>query len=353
MSRYGDRGSREEFTIEDIARGRTIMASDLDKSFEQVFMCNKAHGDALVRAFRNKKYPRRILVHGNMIVSVKIDDRGFVVHKWTKKIIDLKQVYLVVKDSRKIYQLALEFAQRPGEKKAFCDVLQFDPGTSRQFTQLISSRRKELLRDGPGGGGGPSSGRFSDKYAHERSASGGGRGDDVPTMTLAELDAQGSGPPSAMAAAIAKAQQRGGAQQQQQQHIPEHSAFTPASPTRGDDPFNGGLNSSIPPQPHSPVGNQDSTAGDPFGQMMQSVNQNGHQMQTLFSPSPGGAQPASFGNGGAVVDPFAAPNPYGSQPQSMRQNPLLAQQQQQQPLVDPFAQPQQQQQQQKSFNPFA
>ena len=50
------------------------MASDLDKSFEQVFVCNKAHGDALVRAFITKKYPRRIVVHGNVIFSVKIDD---------------------------------------------------------------------------------------------------------------------------------------------------------------------------------------------------------------------------------------------------------------------------------------
>ena len=116
MSRYGDRGSREEFTIEDIARGRTIMASDLDKSFEQVFMCNKAHGDALVRAFRNKKYPRRILVHGDMIVSVKIDYRGFVVHKWTKKIIDLKQVYLVVKDAEDLPARARVSAAPRGEE---------------------------------------------------------------------------------------------------------------------------------------------------------------------------------------------------------------------------------------------
>ena len=91
----------------------------------------KAHGDALIRAFSTKKYPRLIVVKNASIVSVKVDDRGFVVHKWTKKIVDLKQVYLVVKDNRRIYQLALEFTQRPGEKKPFTDVLQFNPTTSR------------------------------------------------------------------------------------------------------------------------------------------------------------------------------------------------------------------------------
>ena len=90
-------------------------------------LVSQAHADALVRAFVSWKYPRQIIVKGEYIVSVKVDDRGFIVHKWTKKIVDLKQVYLVVKDNRRIYQLALEFNQRPGEKKAFTDVLQFDP----------------------------------------------------------------------------------------------------------------------------------------------------------------------------------------------------------------------------------
>lgn len=103
-----------------------------------------------MRAFSTKKYPRRILVQNEMIVSVKVDDRGFVVHKWTRKIVDLKQVYLVVKDNRKIYQLALEFVETPGDKKPFTDVLQFDPATSRNFTQLISSLRKELLNKSQG-----------------------------------------------------------------------------------------------------------------------------------------------------------------------------------------------------------
>ena len=127
-----------------------------------------------MRAFVSWKYPRQIIVKGEYIVSVKVDDRGFIVHKWTKKIVDLKQVYLVVKDNRRIYQLALEFNQRPGEKKPFTDVLQFDPATSRNFTQLISSMRKELLgaARASGGGGGPSSSsseprRFTDKYAEE------------------------------------------------------------------------------------------------------------------------------------------------------------------------------------------
>ena len=144
-------------------------------------LLSQAHGDAFLRAFSPKKYPRRVLVQGEHVVSVKVDDRGFVVHKWTKKIVDLKQVYLVVKDNRKIYQLALEFVPEPGEKKPFTDVLQFDPSASRNFTQLISSLRKELLnnsRGGGGGGGGPNSNqtrvqsggsggpqRFSDKYS--------------------------------------------------------------------------------------------------------------------------------------------------------------------------------------------
>ena len=95
-----------------------------------------------MRAFSTRKYPRQIIVKDEYIVSVKLDDRGFIVHKWTKKIVDLKQVYLVVKDNRRIYQLALEFVQRPGEKNAFTDVLQFDPATSRNFTQLISTRER-------------------------------------------------------------------------------------------------------------------------------------------------------------------------------------------------------------------
>eukprot|EP00227_Mantoniella_beaufortii_P012266 CAMPEP_0197594414 /NCGR_PEP_ID=MMETSP1326-20131121/20491_1 /TAXON_ID=1155430 /ORGANISM="Genus nov. species nov., Strain RCC2288" /LENGTH=154 /DNA_ID=CAMNT_0043160579 /DNA_START=174 /DNA_END=634 /DNA_ORIENTATION=- len=121
--------------------------NDLGTIGGQVFECNKAHVDAMLRAFVSKKYPRRVLVHDEYIVVCKVDDRGFVVHKWTRKIVDLKQVYLVVKDSRKVYQLALEFVQLPGEKKAFTDVLQFDPATSRTFTQLISSCRKDLLND--------------------------------------------------------------------------------------------------------------------------------------------------------------------------------------------------------------
>jgi len=116
-------------------------------------LSSQAHGDAIIRAFSTKKYPRLIVVKDALIVSVKVDDRGFVVHKWTKKIVDLKQVYLVVKDNRRVYQLALEFNQRPGEKKPFTDVLQFNPTTSRDFTQTISRLRKELLGNRGGRGG--------------------------------------------------------------------------------------------------------------------------------------------------------------------------------------------------------
>ena len=123
-------------------------------------------------------------MHGQYIVSIKVDDRGFVVHKWTKKIVDLKQVYLVVKDNRKIYQLALEFALRPGEKKPFTDVLQFDPATSRHFTQIISTTRKELLKRNTGGDGAAPQ-RFSDKYRRRclpsgRTSSGSSRSSQPP-----------------------------------------------------------------------------------------------------------------------------------------------------------------------------
>ena len=50
-------------------------------------------------------------------------------------------------------------AARPGEKKAFTDVLQFDPATSRNFTQLISTARKELLGNARGSSGAGSVGR--------------------------------------------------------------------------------------------------------------------------------------------------------------------------------------------------
>ena len=50
-----------------------------------------------------------------------------------------------MKQNRSVYQLALEFCKLASEKKAFTDVLQFDPATSRTFTQLISNVRKEIL----------------------------------------------------------------------------------------------------------------------------------------------------------------------------------------------------------------
>jgi hypothetical protein len=68
--------------------------NDLSSIGGQVFECNKASAEAMMRAFVPRKYPRKVLVHEEHIVCVKIDDRGFVVHKWTRKIVDLKQVYL-------------------------------------------------------------------------------------------------------------------------------------------------------------------------------------------------------------------------------------------------------------------
>ena len=120
---------RNEFSIEDISRGRTMTYSDLSELGGHMFECNKvcrvhvslpaapsvralyvshrmcssvlsptwrdpspsslsrrqAHADAFVRAFSTRKYPRQIIVKDEYIVSVKVDDRGFIVHKWTKR----------------------------------------------------------------------------------------------------------------------------------------------------------------------------------------------------------------------------------------------------------------------------
>ena len=73
---------------------RNMTLNDLSSIGGQVFECNKASAEAMMRAFVPRKYPRKVLVHAEHIVVVKIDDRGFVVHKWTRKIVDLKQVYL-------------------------------------------------------------------------------------------------------------------------------------------------------------------------------------------------------------------------------------------------------------------
>ena len=85
----------KEVTVEDVTSGRTVSESQLKELGGELFECNKAHNDALVRVMMGRKYPRRVLVVNDVIISVKIDDRGFVVHKWTRKIADLKQVCCV------------------------------------------------------------------------------------------------------------------------------------------------------------------------------------------------------------------------------------------------------------------
>jgi hypothetical protein len=289
------------------------------------------------------------VVKDALIVSVKVDDRGFVVHKWTKKIVDLKQVYLVVKDNRRVYQLALEFNQRPGEKKPFTDVLQFNPTTSRDFTQTISRLRKELLGNRRPGAGAAASPNARDesygarasfdrpRYEHTLRTTGGtprnrssGRalsGTPSPTRTRRGLRSRGwrLRPPA------------------QPQFSAPAAAAAPVSDPFAQNPFS----APVPPPAHSPTrAGPESVGGSvTFDTMMQSVAANGHQMETLFSPAP--SQGA-----GAVADPFAsmaAPAP-PAQTQQM---------QQQQMMSDPFAmgtsQPQMQQMapQQMAANPFA
>ena len=307
----------------------------------------QAHGDALIRAFSTKKYPRLIVVKDALIVSVKVDDRGFVVHKWTKKIVDLKQVYLVVKDNRRVYQLALEFNQRPGEKKPFTDVLQFNPTTSRDFTQTISRLRKELLgnrRTGAGAEASPA--RRDESSATNRASFDRHRAEHTAHEPPERQQRQ-----SAFGDAIANANaqrfaQPGMAPAQVGPAQPQVSAPAPA-PAQVSDPFaQNPFSAPVPPPAHSPTraGPESVSGSVTFDNMMQSVQANGHQMETLFSPAP--SQGA-----GAIADPFAATaGPARAQPAQPAQ--------QQQVNADPFAmgtQPSQMQQlepQQMTPNPL-
>ena len=262
-----------------------------------------------------------------------------------------KQVYLVVKDNRKIYQLALEFAMRPGEKKPFTDVLQFDPATSRHFTHIISTTRKELLKRNTGGDGAAPQ-RFSDKYREEvppqRSYQ--QREQSFQPAAAQEHSFQPAGSQSnAFASAIANAKNRSNPAFQPapsaQDPFAAPPSFAPSAANAVNDPFAAQV--PMPPSPgqsfNSGSGPMSST-GNEFNAMMQSVQANGHQMQTLFSTGGGAvadpfAQPAPAA---AVQDPFAAPAPAAHQA-----NPFGAPQQQ----TNPFGAPQQQYQQQQ--NPFA
>ena len=300
----------------------------------------QAHGDALIRAFSTKKYPRLIVVKDALIVSVKVDDRGFVVHKWTKKIVDLKQVYLVVKDNRRVYQLALEFNQRPGEKKPFTDVLQFNPTTSRDFTQTISRMRKELLGNRrPGAGAEASPARRDESSAARASLD-----RHAPPAHTAHDPPERQQRQSAFRDAIANAN----AQRFAQPGMTPVPAPAPAPAAPVSDPFaQNPFSAPVPPPAHSPTrAGPESVGGSvTFDNMMQSVAANGHQMETLFSPAP--SQGA-----GAVADPFAAMAAPAQPPQPQ-------QAQQQQMTADPFAmgtQPSQMQPmapQQMAANPFA
>ena len=295
-------------------------------------------------------------MHDQYIVSIKVDDRGFVVHKWTKKIVDLKQVYLVVKDNRKIYQLALEFAMRPGEKKLFTDVLQFDPATSRHFTHIISTTRKELLkRTTEGGAAAPQ--RFSDKYREPAAA----QEPSFQPAAAQEPSFQPAGSQSnAFASAIANAKNRSNPAFQPapsaQDPFAAPPSFAPSAANAVNDPFAAQV--PMPPSPgqsfNSGSGPMSST-GNEFNAMMQSVQANGHQMQTLFSTGGGAVAdpfaapaPAATQAAAAPFDPFAAQDPFAAPaPAAHQANPFGAPQQQ----TNPFGAPQQQYQQQQ--NPFA
>ena len=304
----------------------------------------QAHGDALIRAFSTKKYPRLIVIKDALIVSVKVDDRGFVVHKWTKKIVDLKQVYLVVKDNRRVYQLALEFNQRPGEKKPFTDVLQFNPTTSRDFTQTISRLRKELLGNRrPGAGAEASPARRDESSATNRVSFDRHRAEHTAHKPSERQQRQ-----SAFGDAIANANAQRFAQPGMAPAPlaqPQVSAPAPA-PAPVSDPFaQNPFSAPVPPPAHSPTrAGPESVGGSvTFDNMMQSVQANGHQMETLFSPAP--SQGA-----GAIADPFAAtagpaqqqqvnadPFAMGTQPSQMQQ--LEPQQMTPNPLFAPAAAP--------------
>jgi len=302
-------------------------------------------------------------VHGQYIVSIKVDDRGFVVHKWTKKIVDLKQVYLVVKDNRKIYQLALEFALRPGEKKPFTDVLQFDPATSRHFTQIISTTRKELLKRNTGGDGAAPQ-RFSDKYREEVPPQRSYQQQEQSFQPAAaqEQSFQPAGSQSnAFASAIANAQNRSNPAFQPapsaQDPFAAPPSFTPSAANAVNDPFAAQV--PMPPSPGASFNGHSSgpvsSTGNEFNAMMQSVQANGHQMQTLFSTGGGAVAdpfaapaPAATQAAAAPFDPFAAQDPFAAPaPAAHQANPFGAPQQQ----TNPFGAPQQQYQQQQ--NPFA
>ena len=110
------------------------------------FQCSKYQDDLLVYALEIKESPLYILLDIDNIVCMEAEENRFVVHRWTKGILDIRQVYLVVKNNGLLHQLALEFVRRPSETRTFTEVLLFSPENSTRFTRLLSSRRDDLLK---------------------------------------------------------------------------------------------------------------------------------------------------------------------------------------------------------------
>ena len=184
------------------------------------------------------------------------------------------------------------------EKKPFTDVLQFDPATSGTSPRSSPDAQELLKRNTGGDGAAPQ--RFSDKYREEvppqRSYQ--QREQSFQPAAAQEHSFQPAGSQSnAFASAIANAQNRSNPAFQPapsaQDPFAAPPSFTPSAANAVNDPFAAQV--PMPPSPgqsfnggSGPV----SSTGNEFNAMMQSVQANGHQMQTLFSTG-----------GGAVADP--------------------------------------------------
>ena len=132
--------------VRDIFVGAILKMDQLTHTSCEIFECNKYREDSLQCTFNNNEHFHQILVDDDVIACVKVEDHNLISHKWTRDIIDIFQVYLVVKDSGITHQLALEFVQRHNEVKPHIEVMLFSPESSKRFTRLVSTRREVLLK---------------------------------------------------------------------------------------------------------------------------------------------------------------------------------------------------------------